>query len=260
MLETTFPRYIRKPNIVGTTTTQIRVIEGDYRARFDKILVREGGSIDFRLYSTDKDFIIHLKVPSETIENFYYDVAIKFKGDTNVKFAPTLSNYNIQVFTNDPAFAFTYAYAFNKEGLFFRDLSDKMGKEFLETPAKDRNPRNMIGYVKSLYFAYFFMESKGLFEKRWWEKAIPYKKDSFARNIMSTQTKIDKRIKLGAEIKRKEKEESQKQQKPKNRFNMTGTDHVKPVKVASQVSRTNLVKQSKKVSSVKVTKKVQRKK
>ena len=115
-------------------------------------------------------YIAFLKIPSEVIEKFYYDVVIEFSPPNLInKLDKSLENYNVKFFSNDPAFVFTFAYAFNKNKLFITDLEQKMSKEALEEKAKIKNPNASIGYVKSLYFAYLYLKSKGLFLKNMYE-------------------------------------------------------------------------------------------
>lgn len=227
ILKTTFPRYIQKPSIVGNTNTQIKLIEANYRSRFDSIMVREGGLLTYVLYKDDTgNYYAHIKVPSEVVEKFYYDVIIKFNESKLNKFSPTLKTYDIQVFSNDPAFVYTYAYAFNTHGLFLKDFESKMGKYFLNTKAREKNPNSEIGYVKSLYFAYFIMEIKDLFKKDSWRKALPYKASSLSNNIMLAENKIALRQRLYEQKEIKKKKEEPTVQKPRNAFSVS-SPHVK---------------------------------
>lgn len=254
-VETTFANYIRRPGIVGSTTPQIKLIEMDARQRYERILMREGGGLKFYQFKDDKNdtYYIHIKVPSEVLDKFYYDVIIKFCGHTGTESYPTLTNYNIQVFSNDPAFCYTYAYVFNKEGMLIKDFADKIGPDFLKSKPRERNPKETFGFVKSLYFAYFFMEQKKLFEKRWWDKAKPYKADTISHNIMKADSKIVKRQREAEQLRKTEKATKQTPQPPRNTF--TGSDHVKPARVASGVRKTGTVKTTKTVRTTKAIRK-----
>lgn len=236
MASTTFPKYVKNPNIFGTTSPQSKLIMDDYSRRFDAILVREGGNIFHRLYRDDKgNYYWYGKIPSEVVPKFYYDVIIKFKEGVVNKLSPNLKSYDIQVFSNDPAFCYTYAYAFNKNNLFIKDFYDKIGKEFLENKAIVRNPKNDIGIVKSLFFAYFSIVRDDLFNKDNWKNAKKYNEKSISRLIMSADRKIALRQHLGKQIANKEKFEKPKTQSPRNQF--TNTEHIKMASKPTRISR-----------------------
>lgn len=249
MASTTFPKYIKNPNIFGTTSPQSKLIIEDYSRRFDAILVREGGKIAYRLFRDDKgNYYWYGKIPSEVIPKFYYDVIIKFKEGVVNKLSPNLKSYDIQVFSNDPAFCYTYAYAFNKNNLFIKDFSDKLGKDFLETRAIVRNPKNDIGIVKSLFFAYFAIVRDDLFNKDNWKNAKTYNSKSISRLIMSADRKIALRQHLGKQLARKERIEKPTTHTPRNQF--TATDHVKMAAKPTNISRAHRASAVRKVKTV----------
>lgn len=250
-MHTTFPKYIQKPTIVGSTTSQIKIIASNYRTRMDNLIVREAGVIMNKKYRDKKgNYYLYIKIPSEVVRDFYYDVVIKFIETPKNAFSNSLREYDIQVFSNDPAFCFTYAYAFNKAGLLIDELKPKIGKDFLENKALDRNPKSEIGYVKSLYFAYFFMLSKNLFEKKNWDKILGYQSTSFDKLVMNAETKIALRQKLSkkdTEVKKREGSSKPSIPEPQKPMSM----QAKPVTKVKMVKHAGTVKMVKKASRVK---------
>ena len=170
-----------------------------YTDKFDKLLVRENGKIEYHLYRDAEKFIVWFKIPSEKIEKFYYDVVFEFTPRSSLdRVAKSIENYYVRFFSNDPAFIFTYAYVFNKNGLLFEDLVDKIGNKAKSDPPKETNPNKVIGYVKTFYFAYLTMKLKGLFTKAVFSgNGTRYFKSTFAKQIMSAKDKIDERIERG---------------------------------------------------------------
>ena len=83
MAKMTLEQYIKNPmgkNNAVMSAALRETIKKQYDVKFHNVLLRENGKIDFRLYK-NKDantYYIHVKVPSETCENFYYDVVLKF--------------------------------------------------------------------------------------------------------------------------------------------------------------------------------------
>ena len=114
-MKMTFDEYIKNPMGKDNSVFSKRGMYKDlYTGKFDAILAREAGNIDFMLYkSDDSKYTIHIKIPSEVVEKFYYDVVIEFSTKEKFDFVrPTLSNYDVKFFSNDPAFVFTFAYSY----------------------------------------------------------------------------------------------------------------------------------------------------
>ena len=161
-MEITFEGYILNPQLKSNAVlnaTAREAIRTDYTRRFDTIMLREHGKMEYFLYkdSRTNSFYAHIKVPSEVVDKFYYDVVIRFFADENIKNTEDLFKYNIQVFSNDPAFVYTYAYVFKENSLFIDSLAPKMSKKAIKKSPNERNPYKQVGYVKSLYFAYLIM-------------------------------------------------------------------------------------------------------
>ena len=140
-----------------------------YKSKFDKVLLRENGKIEWKVYRSndgEDSYYIYMKIPSEVIESFYYDVVIRlFTKENKKKSNVNLREYAVEFYSNDPAFVFTFAHAFSKNKLFIKDLEPKMSKTALKDVAKVKNPKDNVWYVKSLYFAYLTMERYHLFNR-----------------------------------------------------------------------------------------------
>lgn len=170
-MDMTLEQYILNP--MGKTNAVLNAsvretIRRDYMNRFDTIFLRENGRIEYHLYKDDKSntYWAHIKVPSEAVKKFYYDVVFKFYTDEKVKgFGEDLLKYKVNFYSNDPAFVFTYAHVFIRNNIFIKELLSKMSKDAIRKSPKDRNPTNDIGYVKAIYFAYLLIQNKKLNKK-----------------------------------------------------------------------------------------------
>lgn len=187
----TYNEYIQNPmgkdNAVISNRNMYRIM---YSEKFDKILVREAGNVNYKLYKDGDKYIAYLKIPSELIDKFYYDVVIEFTPPKGITGA-TLKDYSVRFYSNDPSFVFTFAHAFIENDMFITQYKDKMSKQAVKKVAKERNPKNQVGYVKSLYFAYLYMSSHGLFSKiRYIDK---YNEAAVKREIMHADRKIELR-------------------------------------------------------------------
>lgn len=214
-MKMTFQEYIQNPmgknNSVFSQREMYRTL---YTNKLDKIIVRENNKIDYHLYyGKDDTFYIHIKIPSETIEKFYYDVVIKFyTDDTSKKVSNSLTYYNVKFFSNDPSFVYTYAHTFIEKELFIEELKPKMSKLAIKKAAEIKNPNNVVGYVKSLFFAYLIMKNRGLFLK---DKFKTYGQKFDKKYLLSQIEEADTKIKKRQEEEEKKKKGIKKKDKEK---------------------------------------------
>ena len=181
----------------------------NYTNRFNNVLMREGGILEtHKFYDKNKNvYYIHIKVPSEPIKKFYYDVVFKFFADSKIKdLGRDLGKYYVQFYANDPSFVFTYANTFIRSGLFLKELTHLMSKKAVKNSSKVTNPENQIGYVKSFYFAFLYMKNRGLLNTNEWGDAENYSVTALSRNI----TKADQKIADSIDARAREKAKNSK--------------------------------------------------
>lgn len=168
-MQTTFDGWILNPMVKDNSVfTHRDMYKKMYVEKFDKILLREAGKINFKLYYDDSkdEYYAHLKIPSEVVPNFYYDVVVQFyTKDNGIRASKSLTDYLVRFYSNDPAFVFTYLRVFKKNDMFIEALSSKAPKEALKKDPVQKNPYEVISYIKSLYFAFLYMKAKNLFSK-----------------------------------------------------------------------------------------------
>ena len=254
-----FDRYIDNPS-GGAVFTNRNMYKAMYKAKFDTILVREQGHIDFKVFKSEDAqdaYYIYMKIPSEVISNFYYDVVVKlYTNDNAKKNGAVLRNYAAQFFSNDPAFVYTFAHTFVVNHLFVEELKTKMIKRAYKENATVKNPKNNVWYVKSLYFAYLTMEKYGLFHRSMLNQhSQKYRKNDLLQLITPSDVKINNRQreqeKLDAQ-KRKEKEDARRaRQQPRN-VNVS-TDKAKSSPVSRVTKSVSKVPSTRSVRSTKTT-------
>ena len=254
----TFDQYIANPlgkrNAVLSAITR-ESIRKDYTNRFNNILLRENGVIKHYKYKTDNNnYIIHIKIPSEVVKKFYYDVVIRFFTDYKVSDAGrSLDKYNVQFFSNDPAFVFTHAYVFKQNDLFFDTMKNKMGKRPLKESPDITNPSKQLAYVKSIYFAYLFMKNRNLFKTISWADAADYKENDLLQNVMSAEEKIALRQEEGKKISRKKQIVLDKET-AKRLHHMKGLSDEAKDKIVTTTSKAPTVRRTKAINSTKRSK------
>lgn len=261
-MEMTFRQYIDNPmgkrNAAFSQRDMYRAI---YTDKYDKLFLREAGKINFALYVDEKNdrYIAHIKIPSETIKNFYYDAVIMFYAtDAVPKSSSSLQDYYVKFFSNDPAFVFTYLRVFLKNDLFFEDLKPKSSKLALTKDPKITNPYEVPGYCKVLYFAYLFMKSKNLFAKHMYRSyGKKYNRKAFVDTVEHTDIKIAERQRLGEEEAKAKREEHKPTKTATNSDQFDGstktTKGVRTTKSTNMISKTKSVNTTKKTSVVKRT-------
>lgn len=257
-MEMSFRQYIDNPmGKKNAVFSQRDVYKALYTDKFDKLLLREAGKINFTLYidkATDR-YIIHIKIPSETCKNFYYDAVICFfSNDPKAKSSSTLQDYNVKFFSNDPAFVFTYLRVFLKLDLFFEDMKPKSSKLALTEDPKEKNPFGIPGYSKILYFAYLFMKQKNLFAKHMYlSYAVPYSVKKLLNNVEHTDDKIADRQKAGekaAKEKVDQKQEESKSTRTTVPAQYSPSGNIRSTKMVDQTNRVGSIKTSKKTKTV----------
>lgn len=188
MEQITFDEWVKNPSggrskLVG----EREIAQAVYNDKYNKMLLMCGGHINYLLFRHLQDrFIIYIQMPSEKAKGLFYDVMVEFttRDDVNRKLGK-LTPYKVRFFANDPNFIYTFAYVYNKNGLIIPELVHKIGDKALKEKPKETNPNKMVGYVKSIYFAYLFMQNKGLFNKIMWANAASMDKlNSFIKNTV----------------------------------------------------------------------------
>lgn len=255
----TLKEYIMNPYPNGVISSQTReVTRAMYKEKFEKIMLREAGTqLPVKFYIGKSSWFIHLKVPSEAIPNFTYDVVFEF---LNVKNSVNLEECETKFYSNDPAFVYTYANTFKSHKMFCDELSSRMPKEALRTKAHEKNPSNIVGYVKSLYFGYLLCKTKNYLNRTLFEsRATGYSRKQLEQNIIPADLKIAQRQSAQDEInKAKRIEKSKKDVYNKNSINQVLNPEVQTgLKRTRNISTTRTVKSSNnRKSSIRKTKRI----
>ena len=247
----TYEEYIRNPMGKNNAVYSQRfMFQEMYTAKFNAVMAREAGKISVTKYKvSEKQYILHMMIPSEVVEKFYYDVIIVFTApNESIAAETTLKNYSVQFYSNDPSFVFTYAYSFRKNNMFAEDFASKMSKIALTEKPKETNPKLLVGYVKSIYFAYLYYKLKGFDKKATWYDAAKYNKTILLRAIMDADRKIELRQSMGSTaLKQRNKEKKEVVRRVvsnpvKQTASITNTRRVKIVNSSNTVKRTSVVK------------------
>lgn len=253
MMKITYAQYINNPlGEKSSVVTNRGMYQKLYREKLDKILLREGGKVKYTLYKSKENYYIHFKIPSEVVEKFYYDTVIEFYTDDGLKQkSSSLKDYYVKFYSNDPAFVYTFGHAFIHNKIFIEDLLPKMSKEAIKDVAKVKNPKNLVGYVKSLFFAYLLIGDYGLFAKSIYDKSgESYNKNKLIKEVEHASKKIEARKQEGEKQQKKKRREKNNEERfsGKNIVNkINPIKNVKTTKKVSSIGRTKTIKSTKKI-------------
>lgn len=146
--------YLENPMGKGSSAIPNRqLIISDLTTRFNN-LVRDK-DIKMSVYRvSNKEYLFHLIIPSETDRGNYYDVVVEFyTEDKDIAKQRSIRNYDIRLFNNAPSFVYTYANAYNDQDMLVHILKGKFQKEIFKKQPVMRNPYKVVSYEKYLFFA-----------------------------------------------------------------------------------------------------------
>ena len=253
-MKITFTQYINNPlGEKNSVITNRGMYQKMYRDKLDKILLREGGKVKYNLYKSKDRYYIHFKIPSEVIDKFYYDTVIEFYTDDSLKErSPSLRDYNVKFYSNDPAFVYTFAHAFIKNNIFITDLESKMTKESVNTVAKEKNHKNLVGYVKSLFFAYLLIGDYGLFSKTVYDKtASKYSKTKLLKDVEHAKDKVKERQEAEEKKRKEEKRKKHNEERFISKEGITNpTKAIRNIVSTKKTASTSKIKNSKRVKKI----------
>lgn len=252
-MKMTFDQYISNPmGIKNSVYGNREMYRNLYKEKLDKIIVRETGKIKYTLYKSKDNFFVHFKIPSEAIEKFYYDTVIEFYTDRKELVASrSLKEYYVRFYSNDPSFVFTFAHAMKANKMIIEDLESKMSKLALKKKAEEKNPKDEIGYVKSIYFSYLLMRQYGLFEKIMYETyGDKYNKNNLLEIIDHADKKIDDRTTKADELRKKKKINKNKEANQKRNFENNNSNISSISKMSKSIKNTNKIKTTKKTNKI----------
>lgn len=229
-----------------------------FKQKLDQVMVREHGNVNYKLYTDKKNntYWAHIKVPSESVDKFYYDVLFKFSADAKKGTSQNLFDWNVRFFSNDPAFTYTYAYVFQKNNLLIPELKSKYSKASIKQEPKEKNPQQIIGYVKIIYFAYLIMEMKNLNKIKIFEnESMPLAPKTILAEVQNAEDKIEDRQSHKVSRKKKKVLDQATYNKIKSQVGDIATDanvYVSSTKRVSKIKNVNsTVKKTKTVGKVK---------
>lgn len=138
--------FLKKP-FGNTSDIATRKYEPKYKKLESKIKVK--GYLPENKYT-----LIHIAIPSESRENYFYDVVIQFfTDDENIAKERNYEHYYMKFFSNSPSFIYTYAALYHLNGYLIDILLYKLDPVYATKLPKVRNPSMKLFYDSSIYMA-----------------------------------------------------------------------------------------------------------
>lgn len=166
------------------------IIEG-YRERYDALIKRPEAKFQVQTYkvSPNHQIMVHVKVPSETVNKLHYDVLLALSPE---KGTVDLLDCDVKIFSNCPSFVYSVAYIFahwdpdakpgtNTKGkgmmidtlkgklprdrMLIPGTEKKLGKQPVHDPPVVRNPLGLPLFDKSIYYAIFYLQDNVSYEQ-----------------------------------------------------------------------------------------------
>ena len=142
----TMEEFLKKPFGNSSDIAQTKY-EPKYKKLENKIKVKG-------YLPADKYTLIHIAIPSESKENYFYDVVIQFfTDDEEVAKERNYEHYYMKFFSNSPSFIFTYAALYHLNGYLIDILLYKLDPVYATKLPKVRNPNMELFYDSSIYMA-----------------------------------------------------------------------------------------------------------
>lgn len=191
----------------------------------------------------DENYMIHIKVGSDSNTKMFYDVVLLFFTDNpKLKKSNYFQSYYVNFFSNSPSFIYQYAALYKKNGYLIDALFDKMDKQYSDTMPEKANSTHKLSYDKSIYCACRFMLdhrvstfskiSMTVLQKKKTNDAFfrdikDFAEVKFSNELLGMEKDIDKKLKTHA------KEKKEKKQRNRNNFHkhakITATKSTLPV-------------------------------
>jgi len=148
-------------------------------------------------------------VPSESLKkDYFFTVVLKVSDAVNSYIS--FINSPVKVASNNPAFVYTgYAYITSQNGFFIEELRPRFDKKAF-TPPKTRNPQEIMGFDKSIWFAISYIIAYELY------KIQDYEKFSLKLLFEYFDDFDDSLVMYSATKKKQEEDEKKEKEKAKN--------------------------------------------
>jgi hypothetical protein len=158
-----------RPFNKGFSALQIKLVMNDLVYRYTQNIKER---IKIRVFKEKNDYFIYAKVPSESNDLYpssqpiYYDVIIQLIPPNKASMAwDSVREYDAKVFSNIPSFVFTFNYVYHRHRALVNLTQGYYTQRALMERPRVRNPLNLLGIDKSLWYTIYHLDDKKLFRR-----------------------------------------------------------------------------------------------
>lgn len=226
-----------------------------YRKRYDDMRKKNlRFKFDVHALMPGARAVVHVKVPSETVSNFFYDVLVEFNpfitGNVAGRRASSFQDCHIRIFSNCPSFVYTYAYVFYhmkdpdlgsdsliidkfnqkipKDRLMMHGPEKSLGEEPLTQSPVVRNPYGLPLFDKSIYYAIFYIMDELDFNR-----TVYNKKMITERQLLQNIPDFDSLMTTRKSLEKKERDKKKREKRIKDK---PFEEHEKIIRRTNRVS------------------------
>lgn len=132
--------------------------QNDYEASYKKLASQKRVFMQACTKVDEKNFLVHIKVGSESRISEFYDVVILFyTHDSKIARQIRFTNYFVKFFSNSPSFIYKYAVLYKEKGMMIPQCAMKLDQQYADKLPEKSNPNMIVSYDKSIYIACRFM-------------------------------------------------------------------------------------------------------
>jgi hypothetical protein len=158
-----------RPFNKGFSALQIKLVMNDLVFRYTRNIKDQ---MQIKVFKEKEDYFIYAKVPSESNDEYpdskpiHYDVVIQLSPPNKASLAWTdIREYDAKVYANIPSFVFTFNYVYHfRRALITMPNGFYTRQAVMERP-RVRNPLNLLGIEKSLWFTIFYLDDHKIFKR-----------------------------------------------------------------------------------------------
>ena len=245
----TIREYLKNPEGKGSAIHPYLNLSKDiYKKRLE--IIRD--KIKIKWYVYQSYLIAHLKIPSESVDNLYYDVVFQF----DITSIANIIDAPFTVFSNCPSFTYSYAHAFYNKSLMCKWLFDKYDNQVKKEKSKVRNKGNVVGLEKSIFYAMIFIsDNRNNSVENIIKNGMKLPNLSKIKNEVLSQNVIENTYKrekdrndnIKDKIDKKRNNRSKENEKKKSKKSSRIIHNISKAKKTSSISKVSIIRKSKKI-------------
>jgi hypothetical protein len=229
------------PPGAGTASVGARYrIKESLLRSFTELIKNHKFKVQLFLDEKEKKKYFIVNVPSEALKkDFFFTVVIEVSSEVNSYIS--FMNSPVRVASNNPAFVFIgYAYIADQSGFLIPQLKKRYDKKAFTSP-KTRNPQEILGFDKSIWFAVTYIIKYELFSElvlkpeKYTEGKLLDAFDDFDDSMVGYEKQKRKQAEEERKEKEKLKDNKTKHVPGKNTVKKIKSSHIKTIKTTKTV-------------------------